>query len=181
MEAPNSIWVETRITDEGISITLLSESLDGAVVEDETWFTFDEMNEMAPSAPISLNLSNETREILRRNSRDHQQKDIEEVIDELEGPDLPEEGDVLLDQDPPSWSPPRPAVTVTEVKEDVRADQYVANGLNEGLVIHPSNQEHGDRSVADLNPRYREDDAVIIGTYPDSDNEYAFPVSRLEE
>lgn len=63
--APLNVWNEVRITSEGISISLFSESTDGpAIVEDELWFTFDELELLANSEPQSLNLSDETVENL---------------------------------------------------------------------------------------------------------------------
>ena len=56
-----NVWNEVRVTGDGISITLLSERASGgAIVEDETWFTFDELTANSPQSPISLNLSDET-------------------------------------------------------------------------------------------------------------------------
>lgn len=170
MEAPTSVWVETRITNEGISISLLSESRDGAIVEDETWFTFAEMNEMAPSAPISLNLTDTTRDLLRQESagdEDNSDLDIDELLDTGTEPSMPQEGDVLMDQNPPPWGSDEVPITVTEVLENVKANEHTIN--NYGM------------TVADANPSYSRFDPVILGTYPDSDKEYAFPKSRLSK
>lgn len=185
MEAPTSVWVETRITNEGISISLLSESRDGAIVEDETWFTFSEMKEMAPSAPISLNLTDTTRDLLRQESAGGEEKfgrghsyedgsyehdrdlDIDELLDTGTEPSMPQKGDVLMDQNPPPWGSDKVPITVTEVLENVKANEHTINEYN--------------MTVADANPSYSRFDPVILGTYPDSDKEYAFPKSRLSK
>jgi len=57
-QEPLTVWNEITISQSGIGITLYSESTDGAVVEDETWFTFDEL-QTETGEIHSLNLSDE--------------------------------------------------------------------------------------------------------------------------
>lgn len=91
-QAPTSVWNEVRFTSEGISISLFSESTGGdAILEDEMWFTYDELQEMSPSAPLSLSLSETTKEGLSEQHndaivgnllREESQEEMAEIIDE---------------------------------------------------------------------------------------------------
>lgn len=66
-QAPTTVWNEVRFTSDGISISLFSESKEGgAILEDEMWFTYDELQEMAPSGPKNLGLSRESSDALAK-------------------------------------------------------------------------------------------------------------------
>lgn len=175
MDAPINVWNEIRVTAEGISISLLSETgQGGAVVEDETWFTFDELQDQSPQSPISLNLSQGTLD-----SFDEQRRlaNIGLLYDSAK-PSLPEAGDVLTDENAPHWAEDD-WVEVVEVL-DARADEYVVQGYHEGEKIQPVHQPLKDKTVADKNPSYPSDDRVVIAQYKGAGDHYAFPVSRLK-
>jgi hypothetical protein len=163
-----SVWNEVRITTEGISVTLFSESEDGgAVVEDETWFTFDELQERAPSEPLSLNLSDETSERLLPTDED---------------PDgstwnIPPMSAPVEDGNPPDWSDDNRLIVIGHPIET--AGEYV---VSESVVGR-------DKTVADKNDSCDPDEPVVECVYKsetehirtaDEEDIYAFPVSRLE-
>lgn len=177
-----NVWNEIRVTDEGISITLLSESADGgAIVEDEAWFTFDEMRANSPQSPISLNLSGQTSSALAEQRRMAQ---VGELVDSQESDnsqELPEVGERLSDQNPPSWASDDDYLEVVEVLPDVRCDEYVIQGPNEGQRLDKGKHELFDKTVADANPSYDEDEPVVMAQYNGSGDRYAFPASRLEK
>jgi hypothetical protein len=60
-----NIWNEVRITDDTISISLVAEGDDGATVEDELFFTFDEL-QSASGTIEGLTLREETRATMTR-------------------------------------------------------------------------------------------------------------------
>lgn len=180
-DSTTAVWVEGQIDEEGISLTLLSEGNDGAVVEEIEHFTFDELQDMSGEM-FSLNLSDETREGLSEQLRlSNIGRIFEEDSQESEEGDgsLPERGDVLTDTNPPHWSD-EDGVEVTEVLQSTRADHYVHSGANEGRAVSPENQHFTDKNVAYSNPSAEPGDCVILGRYLDGSNEYAFPESRLE-
>lgn len=180
-DSTTAVWVEGQIDEEGISLTLVSEGQDGAVVEEIKHFTFDELQDMSGEM-FSLNLSDETRDGLREQLRlSNIGRVFEEDSQESEEGDgsLPERGDVLTDENSPHWSDDD-GVEVTEVLQSTRADRYVVQGPNEGRSISPKNQQFTDQSVANANPSYPDDDCVILGRYIGGSKEYAFPESRLE-
>lgn len=211
-DAPSTVWNEVRITSDGISISLLSEGRGGrAIVEDEMWFTFDELQEMSPSEPMSLNLSDETQAALSENALDSVEFGEVETTPSTEGLsdnpsadelldfmgllggevsdggesevssgnglaasqsayETPDVGDVLYD-DPdrlPKWSEDD-RVRVINVTE-VPASEYELD-----------TDDWGKETVADYNPGEPEDAPVVVANYIGSDNEYAFPVTRLSE
>lgn len=179
MDEITNVWNEVRVTADGISITLFSERASGgATVEDEAWFTFDEMAADAPQSPISLNLSDRTSDDwaeTRRLAR------VGQIMDEGENEkshDLPKAGDVLTDRNPAPWSEDT-QVEVVEVLPNVSCDEYVIQGQNEGDALTPSSQAWSDETVADSNPSYDEDEPVVRGRYVGSEKVYAFPASRL--
>lgn len=89
----------------------------------------------------------------------------EESVESQDAPPLPEPGDVLTDENAPDWSD-CDWVEVRDVLPDVRADEYeIQNGT--------------DMTVADANPSYPADDAVILAQYEGFGDWYAFPASRL--
>ncbi len=173
VEAPTSVWNEVRFTDEGISISLFSESPQGgAVLEDEMWYTYDELQEMAPSNPIMLNLTDESREAL---SEIHKEAQFSFIDDRSQseirtGYETPDVGDVLYD-DPnrtPKWSEDE-RVRVINVTE-TRADEYELD-----------TDDWWKETVADYNQSEPDDAPVVVGNYIGSESEYAFPVTRLSE
>jgi len=179
-----NVWNEVRVTSDGISVTLFSESADGgATVEDELWFTFDEIQEQAPSQPFSLNLSDETQSAIStigdRNKLQQEIPDyIEEYSQELENEqvgNLPEVGDVLIDENAPDWSNGE-WVEVVNIT-DQNAEDYV---------IEEWDCPYNDETVATANPNYSANDTVIEAKYLDetghpTGDSYAFPESRLVE
>ena len=170
-----NVWNEVRVTADGISITLLSERASGgAIVEDETWFTFDELTANSPQSPISLNLSDETSQDFAEQRRLAQ---VGMIMDE--GDDLPEPGDVLEDQNPAHWSDDT-RVEVVEVLPNTRCEEYVIQGRHEGQSLPKSEQSWTDETVATANPSYDEGDTVVRGKYVGSEKVYAFPASRLD-
>lgn len=178
---PTAVWNEVRFTSEGISISLISESPEGvAVVENEMWFTYDELQEMAPSQPMTMRLSQETRDALidsqRSESGDSQQSES--------GPSF-EAGDEVTDIAAPPWS--EDGTVVVKKVTDMTADEYVIQ----------MNLFEEDETVADANPNYPDDDTVVEAVYLDTvtdeqgrltkaitsvpaDDVYAFPESRLQ-
>ena len=91
---------------------------------------------------------------------------------------LPEVGDCLTDQNPPSWSD-NEYLEVVEVLPHVRCDEYVIQGRNEGEVVPRPEQDWTDETVATANPSYDEDEAVVMAQYEGTGDWYAFPASRL--
>ena len=60
-----NIWNEVRITDDTISISLVAEGDDGATIEDELFFTFDEL-QSASGTIERLTMREETRANMTR-------------------------------------------------------------------------------------------------------------------
>lgn len=191
-----TVWNEVRVTSEGISVSLLSETSEGgAVVEDEAWFTFEELAAMSPSEPLSLNLSDETKEALsemRTNAERYENVlKIKEIVNEEptgEHSSLLEVGDVVEDENPPSFPDAEEELVVVEVMESVSCEEYVIQGQNEGTVTVPAFQKYNDKTVADANPSYDEDGYVVNAVYKsdieslenyDESDVYAFPAARL--
>jgi hypothetical protein len=197
-----NVWNEVRITSNGISITLLSESTDGtAVVEDETWFTFDELSAQSPSRPVTLNLSDETSEAIEEANEQARIGQIEradalsEKAEHL--PESPSADELLAYMGLSSESEIEQVadehgrltagdaaidenaphwsddaqVIVLERLDDVTADEYVIQGMHEGAAIRPAVQAFTDRTVADANPHYPNTDAVILARYVGSEFE----------
>lgn len=55
MSDDSDTWTEVSATDDGISVSVYSESSDGLVtVEDETWFTYSELRDIEAGTTISL-------------------------------------------------------------------------------------------------------------------------------
>jgi hypothetical protein len=170
-QAPSTVWAEVRFTSDGISISLLSESQGtGAIVEDEAWFTFEELQEMSPSAPQSMNLSQETQEALAEQRKqaavgklftDSQQSGSVE--------NLPEVGDTVVDTNPPKWSQDNELEVVGI--SDKSASEYVIEESDFGP----------DKTVSAENPKCHGDETVIEAEYTSGDGTtYAFPESRLD-
>lgn len=171
-----NVWNEVRFTTDGISITLFSESQDGgAVVEDELWYTYEEMQQRSPSRPFSLNLSDETQSEISGSLLE--QSAIEEYSQQLENEQVgnsPEVGDILVDENAPDWSTDE-RVEVVNIT-DKTAENYT---IQERIY-------KADKTVATANPNYPENDTVIEAKYLDEDwyptgDTYAFPESRLVE
>lgn len=166
---PIGVWAEFRTSTEGVSVTLYSESAEGTpVVEDELWFTHDELQE-GPQGIETLRLTQETRAQLKPDERGSQESQGRQI----------EKGDILRDDNAPSWSD-NDIVVVVEPDAGVSADAYYT----------------GDGgTVADANPSYPADDTVVRAVYRsdvpqysdktiagfDDEDVYAFPESRLVE
>jgi hypothetical protein len=156
-----SVWNEVRVTADGVSVTLYSESTDsGAVVEDEYWISKDEMAD----TPHSV-------ESLRMESSLHQ-----------ETPSRSEsnfsEGQVVVDKSPPKWAEgERLVVDEVLAYPQVTAETY----LYEENTTTRMGEQLGllAQTVADVNRDYPADDRVILARYEGSDKQYAFPASRL--
>lgn len=162
------VWNEIRLTDEGVSITLYSESQgEGAIVEDETWFTFDEVENLSGDI-YSLNLSDETRESLSTDSDDTLMFEAPDWSAGANKEPTFEQGEVVVDKNAPEWS--NDDRLVVEKVTDVESTDYVIEKSDFGR----------DKNVADVNPVYPDSDTVVEAYYFDGDNEtYAFPISRL--
>lgn len=185
-EPPINVWNEIRVSGDGIGITLYSETAgDTPVVEDETFFTFDELQSEQVGEILSLRLSDETRERMPA-SMDEILNDAEALIEEMEEPTLPMAGDPLVDDNAPSWSEDD-RVVVEETLSEVNASEYVIQGPSldsdeSGITLDESLQAWGDKTVADANPSYSSDEPVVLARYVDKpDTVYAFPASRLVE
>jgi len=173
----SDVWLEAQIDENGIALTLISEGVgEDAVVEEVDHYTFEELQDKSGDM-FNMNLSDESRETLsemRRLSNIGKiaESDIEaeDETESQEGEELPEEGDILWDDNASSWSVDD-RVEVVNVT-DKQADEYVIE-----------ERVFGNDYVSDVNPSYNEEDTVIEATYLDSDDNetYAFPVSRLTE
>lgn len=173
-EMPTTAYTEVQIDEDSISLTLISESgSNGAVVEDTQRYTFDELQSLSGEHD-TLRLSDESAEALVEGRRDAMKG---QILDSQE-PALPEVGDVLTDENAPSWSD-SDWVEVVEVLSEVRADEYVIQGQNEGQPVEKEWQSWNDETVADANPSYPSDDPVVIAQYEVAGEQYAFPASRL--
>lgn len=178
------VWNEITISADGIGITLYSESVgDGARVEDETWFTFDELETLHTGDIVNLNLSDETAEqLVEGQQSDKSAADVwdemRELQEEIEQSEQVEQGDVLIDENAPDWSEDD-RVVVEEVLDDVSCYEYVIEGPHEGSAMMPAVQAFRDSTVADANPSYNDGDSVILATYEEGSDTYAFPESRL--
>lgn len=168
-DQPIEVWNEVRLSGSSISITLYSESAGSTpVVEDEAWFTFDELQGEMVGDIVSLRLSEETRSAM--SCTDEQDSDELQV------------GDVVADDNPPSWSHDDNIVEVVEVLDNVTCDQYIIQsddpnreGVQRGGIFFT------EETVADANPSYSPDETVVLAVYRD-DNDgdvYAFPEGRL--
>lgn len=164
MTQPIDVWNEIRVTSEGISITLFSESTGtGAIVEDEAWFTFSELEARPQSenAPLSLNLSEETRAALSENPP--LSPDADELFEEmgLDDADIDEvtlsPGDTVYDAMPPEWSENNTLVVVNVADE--RADAYA--------IEEAKYDWQSEKTVYDANPSFDPDDRVIECVYLD--------------
>jgi hypothetical protein len=175
-----NVWNEVRFTSDGISITLFSESqAGGAVVEDEAWFTFEELQEQAPSNTQSLNLSDETQSAISEQSEysevDTLLEEVEQnIVEDTQSEDLPEVGHIYKDTNAPEWSVDD-RVEVVGIS-DKSVDEYV---------VKECRLRGGKVTVFDLNEGVDADETVIEAQYLDSDGHpsgkvYGFPVSRLE-
>jgi len=155
-----SVWNEDRVTADGVSVTLYSESTDsGAVVEDEYWINKDEMAD----TPHRV-------ESLRMESRLHQEapSDSESNFSE---------GQVVVDKSPPKWAEgERLVVDEVLAYPQVTAETYL---YEEGAYIANPKASVFNQTVADVNKEYPADDRVVLARYEDSDKRYAYPESRL--
>jgi len=168
-----NVWVEGQIHSDGVSLSLLSESREGgARVEAVENLTFEEL-ESREGGLFNMGLSDETQSAFGETNRLAQ---VGKLFEESE-PQV-SEGDVLTDENAPHWSSDD-WVEVVEVLSDVTADRYVIEGPNAGPVPEGMPLHFHDSTVAEANPSYPEDDAVIIAQYAGTGKHYAFPESRL--
>jgi hypothetical protein len=162
-----SVWNEIRITGDGISMTLYSEGSDGVRVEDEVWFTTDELDEMAAGME-SLRLSDETKDKLEGDAN----LSLEELRESLKEESVRKrfkEGDRAIDANSADWSMDAEVEVIGYAEE--QADEYVIEeSLNTG----------DSKTVADANPQYDPDEPVVEAMYESGGDTYAFPESRLE-
>jgi hypothetical protein len=208
-QAPITVWNEVRITSDGISISLLSESRDGpAIVEDEAWFTFDELESMAPSEPLSLNLSDQSQNALDEQSENatvgnlREAESMEEKADEM--PENPSADELLAYMEPGGQQSGDSRESVDLQVGDVVRDTRPPDGWRARLEVVGISDKSAheyvieerfagpDETVANANPSpscdpdepvveavYRSD-MNLKGAY-DEEDVYAFPESRLEE
>jgi|APHM01.1.fsa_nt_gi hypothetical protein len=174
------VWNEVQITSNGVSISLYSEDEFGVTVEDEIWFTFEEM-EYLEGEIMSLSLTDATRDALSKSDDEDDSEyrpiedldlndDIEEAI--MSGKEkarLPDEGDVMVDINSPTWSEDD-RVEVVGIADETAGEYTIesGDGWSEPLTV--------------ANPSADPDEKVIEAQYIFGNNEvYAFPESRLEE
>lgn len=173
---PKTAWVEIQVDDDSVSLSLLTEGRDGAVVEETAMYSLEQLEDAA-GAIDTLNLSDESQNALSEQSRLANIGRVFELSEQ--GNDLPEVGDVVEDENAPHWSESG-WLEVTEVLEDVTADQYVIEGPNEGVVPEGMPLHFNDRTVAEANPSYDDDEPVVLAQYEGAGDWYAFPASRLQ-
>ena len=162
---PTTVYTEVQIDEDSISLTTISESgSDGPVIEDTARWTFDELQSLSGEHRM-LRLSRETQSALESGSL---QSQLSEIFAEAEA-DLyfPDEGDVLIDDNPAPWSDD--TRVVVEKVTDTPANEYVIQ----------ENRYSADQTVADANPSYPADNRVVEGHYEGSVKTYAFPIDRL--
>jgi hypothetical protein len=175
MDAPKTAWLEVQVDVDSISLSLLTEGQNGARVEETAMYHLDQLADSA-GAIDTLNLSDESQERLNEQAR---LAAIGQIFEQSEDePDLPEVGDVVEDENPPSWSVDG-WLEVVEVMADVRCDEYVIQGFHEGEVVDERKQFNTDKTVADANPSYDADEPVVMAQYEGTGDWYAFPASRL--
>jgi len=168
-DAPSDVWNEIRFTSEGISISLFSEWTDtGAILEDETWFTYDELQEMSPSGPLNLSLTEQSRSTLAG-------QETTTVNDSQESEyTLPEVGQMVQDTNPSGWNESNYALLEVVEISDKSAGEYFVDQK-----AHMPDEYR--ETVANANPSCDPDEPVIEAEYVDGTGEsYGFPVSRLE-
>jgi hypothetical protein len=188
---PNDVWTEVRATDEGVSITLYSETEGEIIVEDETWYTLDELTsndnnrtQLTLSENPLTRLSDDEDEDEDEDDEDDETGSTDQIDDyqEFYGT-IPlstsekaecrldiDEGDVLVDIEGAQvvMGRDKPKVEVTNVTSE-RASDYDITVDGETV------------TVAEENPDYPIYDLVVEGQYvKGGDRTYAFPVSRLE-
>jgi hypothetical protein len=170
---PTTAYTEVQIDDDSISLTLISEGQGGVRIEDTERYTFEELQSLSGEHD-TLRLSPNTREELDEQARLAIVGSLSQVEQE---PTLPEDGDVLTDENAPLWG--GDWVEVVEVLSKVRADEYVIEGQHSGQALDKSLHTWTDKTVADANPSYDADEPVVIGQYEGTGKHYAFPESRL--
>jgi|APHM01.1.fsa_nt_gi hypothetical protein len=174
------VWNEVQFTGNGVSISLYSEDGHGVTVEDETWFTWDEL-ENRKGEIVSLGLTDATRDDLTREDDEREvisiedldlHEDVEESI--LSGKKearLPNEGDIMVDANAPSWSQDA-RVEVVDIADE-KAGEYT---------IQAGRSREGSHELTIANPDADPDEAVIEARYLSGNNKvYAFPESRLKD
>jgi len=166
------VWNEVRISNEGISITLYSESADEVYVEDEMWFTHNELHDSGSNRIYSLRLSQETREIMSSEGLNQYQELEDFLMSETD--EYIAEGDIVEDKEtPPSWSETN--YLKVESVTDIPANQYL---------VEDATDDYWATTVAEMNPDYPDVDTVVECYYITTEEKaaskkYAFPESRL--
>lgn len=181
-EQPTTAYTEVQIDEDSISLTLISESgSNGAVIEDTERFTFDELENMA-GAHRTLRLSRESVTALEE-AGSQQLGELVENLENEQVENLPQKGDVLIDENSPSWSNGDRVVVEDVVK--CRANEYVIQSPYGGKenTVPERVDPLCDKTVADANPSYPDDDRVVLAHYLDDTggDAYAFPESRVVE
>jgi hypothetical protein len=174
VEEFGNAWVEAQIDGNSITLSLMTETQDGATVEETARYTFAELQEMS-GEQFSLSLSDDTRDTL---SDLNGLAVFGDAIAE-EGGTVLSEGDIAIDPNAPHWSQDN-RVEVVEVLEDTTCEKYVAKGPNAGEVVPTDEQRLTDDTVADMNQNYDSDDTVVLARYCEGSDVYAFPSERLE-
>jgi hypothetical protein len=174
MERDNilSVWNEVRISDEGISVTLYSEDANDVYVEDELWFTHNELLDESSNRIHSLRLSRKSREIMEDGGLNQYQELENFLMSNKEEPKI-EAGSIVKDENSPEWSDLN--YLKVERVTSIHASRYL---------IEDSTDPQWATTVADVNPKYPADDYVVECHYMDTDDRvsqkrYAFPISRL--
>lgn len=178
-ERPIDVWNEVRVSPDGISISLISESAegDGPVVEAEEMFAFEELEEMAPTGPMTMRLSDKTRDALRERSRNSAESDSRNSAKTrtIMGDTftLPEEGEVVRDTEAPDWSDTGQVIV-----------QNVTNSVASDYVIEEKSGVRRVETVNTLNLNHPPNAPVVEAAYLSVDggqsDTYAFPVTRLD-
>ena len=151
-------WTELRVTSDGISVSLYTESGDLVSVEDETWFTWSELQGSVGDR-VTLDADVEAWE----KTPDWASMTPAESSTRKENYDLPEVGDVMVDLDAPDWSKYR-RVRVTNVSTTPQSEWSVDN-------------HDWAETLSELNPVEPRDAPVVEAEYLDGGStEYAFPV-----
>jgi hypothetical protein len=172
------VWIEGQVDENSISLTLLSESQNGAKVEEIKSFTLDELTDLSGEI-FSMNLSDETREAIQSTTENDIMAE-DEFAAEFVAPDterdtsntgdytLPSTGDIVHDTEGPDWGEST-RMEVTDVLWNTRAKEF---NINDDSIY-----EKTVYSVNNCEP----DEPVIMARYVEgSGDEYAFPVTRLE-
>jgi len=168
------VWIEGQVDENSISLTLLSESQNGAKVEQIQSFTLDELTDLSGEI-FSMNLSDETREAIQSTTETNMIEMADNTVENNERDtsntgdyNMPSTGDIVHDTEGPDWGEST-RMEVTDVLWNTPAKEF---NINDDSIY-----EKTVYSVNNCEP----DEPVIMARYVEgSGDEYAFPVSRLE-